>query len=186
MAVRRRRAAFVAAAALLAGCAAVPVSAPTEGSVTLSLHESDYEIYRVEASQQGRYEQYRFGKLIYLTADFYIDAERLDAFAELVEKSHFYNLPADLDTLPEPQPENCNREEEQDPDCRLERIVVTSDCGPASRLRISDGRRSHEVHWSCRIDTGRRAITPLLDAVHALFADQPTVINAPPVRGWRR
>jgi hypothetical protein len=179
------RAAVAVLAALLAGCATSPASVP-ERTITLHYLQGDYVAYRVEADAQGSYAQYRFGKTVYLTAGLSLDEDRLDAFADLAEKSNFYNLPDDLDVLPEPQSPDCDASAEQDPDCTLERIVVTSDCGPDSRLRISDGRRSHEVHWSCGINTGERVIAPLLDAVRSLFADQPTVSNAPPVRGWRR
>lgn len=178
---RAGRAAIVAA--LLAGCANAPT--PAGRAITLHYAQSDAASYRVEVGAQGSYAQYRFGETVYLTRRLNLDDDRLVAFLQLAERSNFFRLPADLDTLPEPETTPCGPD--SDDDCKtLDRIVVTSDCGPDSRLRISDGQRSQEVHWSCSLDSGGRVIAPLLDAVRALFADEPTVKNAPPIRGWRR
>lgn len=182
---RAGEAAIAIVAALFAGCASTPSS--PERAITLHYAQGDAVSYRVEAGEQGSYAQYRFGETVYLTRRLNLDHDRLVAFLQLAERSDFFGLPADLDTLPEAETTHCDPSSGDDDDCRtLDRIVVTSDCGPDSRLRISDGRRSREVHWSCSLDIGARAISPLLDAVRALFADEPTVTNAPPVRGWRR
>ena len=183
---RIRRAGVALAAVLLAGCATVPSSSP-EPEITLQYLDGDYVAYRVDANAQGSYEQRRFDEVVYLTRQLDIDEDKLEAFAKIVEESHFFTLPHNLDDLPDPERADCNPDLVDDPGCaQLEVIVVTSDCGPDSRLRISDGRRSREVHWSCETDKGEHAIAPLLDAVRGLFADQPTVQNAPPVHGWRR
>lgn len=183
---RSRRATTAIVAALLAGCASAP-SSPRH-AITLHYAQGDAVSYRVDAGAQGSYAQYRFGETIYLTRRLNLDDDRLVAFLQLAQRSNFFRLPADLDTLPEPEGAHCDPDSGLDGGCgtTLDRIVVTSDCGPDSRLRISDGRRSQEVHWSCSLGAGERAIAPLLAAVRALFADEPTVTNAPPVRGWRR
>ncbi len=182
---RSGRAVIAIVAALLAGCAHTP-SSPGH-AITLHYAQGDAAVYRVEAGAQGSYAQYHVGETVYLTRRLSLDDDRLMAFLQLAERSDFFRLPADLDTLPEPETTHCDPDSGDDDGCEmLDRIIVTSDCGPDSRLRISDGRRSREVHWSCSLSTGERAVAPLLVALRALFADEPTVTNAPPLRRWRR
>ena len=180
---RTARAAVALAAVLLAGCAATA----SDREITLQYLDRDYVVYRVEAGGQGSYEQRRFDKAVYQSGRLYIDDVKLEAFLELAEQSHFFTLPQDLDELPEPPRGSCDPSLAHDPGCEpLEVIEIASDCGPHSRLRISDGERSHEISWSCSKRKGERLLAPLLDAMRGLFADQPTVRDAPPVRGWRR
>lgn len=185
---RLPRAAALAAALLLVGCAAAP--APPQNGLRLQLSQSDYAVYRVEADALGSYEVRDRGETVYLTRRLPLDEEKLQALAQLAQRTGFYALPADLAGLPQPGATGrCAGEPAPSADCpALERIVVTSDCGPDWRLRISDGRRSHEVHWQCGLldDVQREALQPLLAAIDALFAGHPTVANAPPPRRWRR
>lgn len=182
------RAAEVTAALLLAGCAATPAS--THSSLTLRLSQSDYAVYRIETGALGSYEVRDVGETVYLTRRLPLDEEKLQTLAQLAQRGGFYALPANLAELPaEDEHGRCGGNEAPSADCpALERIVVASDCGPDWRLRISEGSRSHEVHWACGLLDGaqRKALQPLLDAINALFAEHPTVANAPPPRRWRR
>lgn len=181
------RAATLAATLLLAGCAAAPAATP---GLRLQLSRSDYAVYRIEAGALGSYEVRDSGETVYLTRRLPLDEEKLQALAQLAQDSGFYALPADLADLPEEDDSaNCDGDQEASADCpALARVIVTSDCGPDWRLRISDGRRSHEVHWECGLldRAQRKALQPLLDAIDALFAEHPTAANAPPPRRWRR
>ncbi|MCQ4167253.1 hypothetical protein [Tahibacter harae] len=178
------RAAAFASALLLAGCAAAPAS---PRGLRLQLNQSDYAVYRIEADALGSYEVRDYDETVYLTRRLPLDEEKLQALAHLAQRSGFYTLPADLADLP--QEGDCSAEQAPSAACpALEHIVITSDCGPDWRLRISDGNRSHEVHWECGLldAAQRKALQPLLAAIDALFAEHPTVANAPPPRRWRR
>ena len=184
--LRRSGAVAAMAASLLAGCA----SAPSErtSAITLRYAQNDYVVYEIDANAEGRYEVHDYGELTYLTRRLQLDEDELAALARLAGRQNFYALPADLDELPDPDADEslCDPSETADPGCeRLEHVVVTSDCGPDSRLRMSDGRRSREVHWQCGSEPPA-VIRPLLDAIQALFAEHPTVTNAPAPRRWRR
>lgn len=179
----RLRIVVVLAALSSAGCVSSP---PRSGAITLRFAESDYRVYEADDRAEGRYEVRHASELTYVTKRLALDEEKLAAIAQLAERQDFFALPVDLDQLPDNDPYDCDPDAAGDAGCeRLDRITVTSDCGPDSHLRISDGRRTREVHWGCSSGTPA-VLQPLLDAIRALFAEHPSVANAPAPRRWRR
>ncbi|GMV30181.1 MAG: hypothetical protein AMXMBFR59_23060 [Rhodanobacteraceae bacterium] len=183
--LRHLRIALLLATTLsVAGC----VTAPSQraGTITLRYAESDYRVYETDARAEGRYEVRHSRELTYLTRRIPLDTEKLAAIARLADRQNFFALPADLAQVPDAGTGDCDPDADGEGGCeRLDRIVVTSDCGPDSHLRISDGRRTREVHWGCSSGTPA-VVQPLLDAIRALFAEHPSVANAPAPRRWRR
>lgn len=180
----RLRIVVVLAALSSAGCASLLPH--RSGAITLRYVQSDYVVYETDARAEGRYEVHDVGELTYLTRRLPLDEEKLAALAQLAERQGFFALPRDLDEQPRRAPDGCDPDAAGEAGCeRLDRITVTSDCGPDSRLRISDGRRNREVRWGCSGETPA-VLRPLLDAIRALFAEHPTVANAPAPRRWRR